>query len=101
MVVLTPRAAKYVLMMVEHLSKWIELVALFQNFAKLAATSFLDRVFTQFGALAKVLTDQGREFFNVFEELCTKALIDHHTSSRNHRRWMAWLNKLFRQPSVA
>ena len=31
-----------------------------------------------------MLTDQGREFLGAFEDLCTKALIDHCTTSRNH-----------------
>jgi transposase-like protein len=70
--------------MVEHFSKWIELVALPQNSVELAAAAFLDRVLAHFGAPAEVLTDQGREFLGVFEELCTKALIDHRTTSRDH-----------------
>ena len=82
--VVTPRGAKYVLVMVEHFSKWIELVALPQNSAELAAAAFLDRVLARFGAPAEVLTDQGREFLGAFEELCTKALIDHRTTSRDH-----------------
>jgi transposase-like protein len=82
--VVTPRGAKYVLVMVEHFSKWIEFVALPQNFAKLAAAAFLNRVLACFGAPAKVLTDQGREFLGAFEELCIKALIDHRTTSRDH-----------------
>ena len=82
--VVTTRGAKYVLVMVEHFSKWIELVALPQNSAELAAAAFLDRVLARFGAPAEVLTDQGREFLGAFEELCTKALIDHRTTSRDH-----------------
>ena len=31
-----------------------------------------------------MLTDQGREFLGAFEALCTKALIDHRTTSRDH-----------------
>ena len=82
--VVTPRGVKYVLEMVEHFSTWIEFVVLSQNFAKLVAASFLDRKLARFGALAKVLTDQRREFLGAFEELCTKALIDHRTTSRDH-----------------
>ena len=70
--------------MVEHFSKWIELVALPQNSSELATAAFLDRVLARFGALAEVLTDQGREFLGAFEELCMKALIDHRTTSRDH-----------------
>jgi transposase-like protein len=73
-----------VLVIVEHFSKWIELVALPQNSANLAAAAFLDRVLARFGAPAEVLTDQRREFLGAFEELCTKALIDHRTTSRDH-----------------
>jgi hypothetical protein len=63
--------------MVFHLSKWIELVALPQNSSELAIAAFLDCVLARFGAPFEVLTDQGREFLRSFEELCTKALIDH------------------------
>ena len=58
----TSRGAKYVLVIVEHFSKWIELVALPQNSSELAAIAFLDRVLARFGAPAEVLTDQGGNF---------------------------------------
>ena len=64
--VVTPYRTKYVLVMVEYFSKWIELVVLSQNFAELAAAAFLDRVLARFGAPAEVLTDQGREFLGDF-----------------------------------
>jgi len=38
----------------------------------------------RFGVHAEVLIDQGRKFFGSFEELCTKTLIDHRTTSRDH-----------------
>ena len=82
--VVTSCGTKFVLVMVEHFSKWIELVALFQNSAELAPVASLDRVLARFGASAEVLTDQGRESLGAFEELCTKALIDHRTTSREH-----------------
>ena len=69
------------LVMEKHFSKWIELVALPQNSAELAAATFLDSVLARFEAPTKILTDQGREFFSVFEKLSTKALIDHRTTS--------------------
>ena len=82
--VVTPRRAKYVLVIGEHFSKWIELVVLPQNSIELAAATFLDCMLARFGAPAKVLTDQGRKFLSALEELCTEALIDHHTTSRDH-----------------
>ena len=83
--VVTPRGAKYVLVMVEYFSKWIKLVALPQNSAKLAATTFLDYVLARFRASVEVLTDQGREFLGAFEELCTKIFVDHRTTSWDHQ----------------
>ena len=70
--------------MVEHFSKWIELVALPQNSSELATAAFLDRVLARFGVPVEVLTDQGREFLGAFEELYKQALIDHRTTSRDH-----------------
>ena len=70
--------------MVEHLGNWIKLVALSQNSVEFAATTFLDHVLAHFGVLAEVLMDQGGEFLGDFKELYTKALIDHHITSRDH-----------------
>jgi hypothetical protein len=80
----TPRHNKYVLVMIEYFSKWIELVALPDKFSEGAAYSFLDRVLSHFGAPAKVLTDQGREFLGEFQTLYEQAMIDHRTTSRDH-----------------
>jgi len=55
--VVTSGEAKFVLVMVEHFSKWIEFVALPQNSSELAAMAFLDRVLAHFGAPIKVLMD--------------------------------------------
>ena len=65
----TSRGAKYILVMVEHFSEWIELVVLPQNSSELAAATFLDRVLARFGAPAEVLTNQRKEFLSAFEEL--------------------------------
>ena len=51
LLVVIPRGAKYVLVMVEHFSKWIELVALPPNSAELAATTFLDHVLARFWSI--------------------------------------------------
>jgi hypothetical protein len=70
--------------MIEHFSKWIELVALPDKFSEEATYSFLDRVLSRFGAPAEVLMDQGREFLGEFQTLCEQAMIDHRTTSRDH-----------------
>jgi hypothetical protein len=53
------RHNRYVLVMVEHFSKWIELVPSFDKSREGIAYAFLDRVLCRFGAPAEVLTDQG------------------------------------------
>ena len=58
--------------------------------------AFFDRVLARFGAPAEVLTDQGREFLGSFEALCTRVLIDHCTTSRDHLRQTVWLSGLFK-----
>ena len=50
----------------------------------MATIAFFDRVLARFGAPAEALMDQGREFLGSFEALCTKALIGHRTTSRDH-----------------
>ncbi len=59
---LTVRHNKYVLVMVEHFSKWIELVPSPDKSSEGVAYAFLDRVLSHFGAPAEVLTDQGTKF---------------------------------------
>jgi hypothetical protein len=68
---------RYVLVMVEHFSKWIELVPSPNKSNEGVAYVFLDRVLSHFGAPVEVLTDQGTEFQGEFQVLCDKALIDH------------------------
>jgi hypothetical protein len=67
---------RYVLVMVEHFSKWIELVPFPDKSSKEVAYAILDRMFSHFGAPAKVLTDQSMEFQGEFQVLCDKALIN-------------------------
>ena len=72
---------KYVLLMMEYFSVWIELIALPHNSTKLIDATFIDCGLACFGAHANVLTDQGRNFFGAFEQLYTKTLIDLYTTS--------------------
>jgi len=52
----TSHGTKHVLVMVEHFSKWIELVALLQNSSKLVVIAFFYYVLVYFGTLNEVLT---------------------------------------------
>jgi hemoglobin-like flavoprotein len=70
--------------MIEHFSKWLELVPLLDCNNEGIAYAFFDKMFGKFGALAEVLINQGMEFQGDFQDLCEKALIDHRTTSRDH-----------------
>jgi hypothetical protein len=45
--------------MIEHFSKWLELVPLLDRSSEGTAYAFIDKMFNRFGALAKVIIDQG------------------------------------------
>ncbi len=68
---------RYVLVMVEHFSKWIELVPSPDKSNKRITYTFLDKVLSRFSAPVEVLTNQGTKFQVEFQVLCDKALIDH------------------------
>jgi len=70
--------------MIEHFSKWLELVLLLNCNSERATYAFLNRIFSRFGVLIEVLINQGINFYGEFQYLCEKALTDHHTISRNH-----------------
>ncbi len=60
------RHNRYVLVMVEHFSKWIELVPSLDKSTEGVAYAFFDRVFIHFGAPTEVLTNQGTKFQGEF-----------------------------------
>jgi hypothetical protein len=72
--------------MIEHFSKWLELVSLLDHICsnERAAYAFLNRAFSRFEALAKVLTNQGMKSCGEFQKLCEKTLINRCTTSQDH-----------------
>lgn len=83
MPVISTDGNRYVVVMIEHFSKWVELVPIPEKTAANTAEA-LKRVLTMFGAPAEVLTDQGDEFRGEFDELLQRMMIDHRRTSRNH-----------------
>ena len=77
---------RYVLVMVEHVSKWVEAVAIPAKTSALLAHHFMHLVLSRFGACAEVLTDQGREFQGVFHQLLLSCKIRHRSTSAYHPR---------------
>jgi len=72
------------MIMIEHFSKWVELVALSDKSSHSTSQTFLRQVLSRFGACVECLTDQGSEFKGVFRDVLDHALIDHRRTSRDH-----------------
>ncbi len=78
------RGNVYVMIMIEHFSKWVKLVALLDKSSHNTNQTFLQQVLSRFGASAKCLTDQGLEFRGEFQDLFDHGLIDHRRTSKDH-----------------
>jgi len=72
------------MIMIEHFSKWVELVALANKSSHNISQVFLQQVLGRFGAHAECLINQGLEFRGEFQYLLDHALIDHCRTSRDH-----------------
>jgi hypothetical protein len=72
------------MIMIEHFSKWVELVALLDKSSHNTSHAFLQQVLSRFMVCAECLTDQGLEFRGEFQYLLDHALIDHCRTSRDH-----------------
>jgi hypothetical protein len=53
--------------MIEHFSKWLELVILSNYINEGVAYAFLNKAFSRFGALADVFINQGTKFCAEFQ----------------------------------
>jgi hypothetical protein len=74
---------RYVVVMIEHFSKWIQLVPIPEKTSQHTAAA-LRGVLCR--APAEVLTNQGEEFQGEFAELLAKLLIDHRLTSKDHQQ---------------
>ena len=61
----------YVLVMIEHFTKWVELVALPNKTAALTTRAVLEGMLARFGAPAKILTNQRAELRGEFHAFDT------------------------------
>jgi len=70
--------------MIDHFSKWVEVVAVLDMSSHSTSQTFLQQVLSRFGACAKCLTNQGSEFTGDFQDLLDHALINHQRTLRDH-----------------
>ena len=77
----TPRGNQWILVCIEHFSKWVELIPLPSESSANAARGFLE-VLSRYGAPGEVVTDRGGEFQAEFDVSLTKHEITHRLASR-------------------
>ena len=80
----TVRGHKYLLVCIEHFSKWVEVIPLRSKKPSEVRDAFIQAVLTRFGAPAEVLTDRGGEFEAEFAKMLMDSYIDHRTTSADH-----------------
>jgi len=73
----TSKGNVYIMIMIEHFSKWVKLVALSDKLSHNTNHAFLQQVLNRFRACAECRTDQGEKFKGEFQDLLDHALIDH------------------------
>ncbi|CAI7885100.1 unnamed protein product [Closterium sp. NIES-53] len=75
---------QYIVLMVEHVSKWLEVRAIPSKSSRHVAAAFKEQVISRFGACAEVLTDHGTKFQGEFKKLLEETGITHRRTSRYH-----------------
>ena len=72
------RKKKYILVCTDYVTKWVEAKDLFQARKKYVVEFIYEEIFTQFGVLRGIVTDQGPQFTSkLMKELTTKYGIEH------------------------
>lgn len=81
---ISERGNKYVLVCIEHMTKWVELIALPDKTSANVARAFLEHILSRYGVPGVVLTDQGTEFQGEFQTLLNHQKITHRVASKEN-----------------
>nr|GEY73399.1 reverse transcriptase domain-containing protein [Tanacetum cinerariifolium] len=91
---LNSKGNKYILVVVDYLSKWIEAKALPTNDARVVV-KFLKSLFSRFGTLEAIISDRGTHFCNdQFAKVMSKYGVTHHLSTAYHPQTSGQTDKL-------
>jgi IS30 family transposase len=75
---ITKSGKRYIVMAVDHFTKWVEIRALESNDAQSIASFFYEDVICRHGVPEILTTDQGTEFINEFMAILTRSYHIHH-----------------------
>lgn len=76
---------KYILVVVDYVSKWIEAVAFPTNDARVVIKLFKNQIFPRFSMLRLVISDGGSHFiYKIFERLLLKYGVRHRVETPYH-----------------
>lgn len=82
---LTPRGNRYILVVTDYFSKWVEVFPITDQSAVTTATVLLNKVFSKFGCPINLHSDQGRnDESSIIAELCELLQIRKTRSSPKH-----------------
>ncbi len=73
-----------VMVIIEHITKMIDITPIPDKSASTTAQVFLEKVLCRYGSCAEVITYGGMEFAGDFDDLSQKNLIDHRKTAPNH-----------------
>ncbi|XP_050896392.1 uncharacterized protein LOC127103157 [Lathyrus oleraceus] len=75
----------YILVAVDYVSKWVEAVALPTNDSKVVVTFLKNNIFSRFGVLRALISDEGTHFLNkLMENLLKKYNVKHKIATPYH-----------------
>jgi hypothetical protein len=75
----------YILVVVDYVSKWVEVIACKTNDHRFVAQFLKDTIFARFGTPQAIISDGGKHFCNqIFEQLMKKYFITHKVATSYH-----------------
>lgn len=78
---------KYILIVVDKVSKWIEVIVSPTNDARVVIKMFKNNIFPRFGVPRLLISDRGSNFiFKIFEKLLHKYGVQHRIATPYHPR---------------
>ncbi len=80
----TPRGNRYIMVCMEHFSKYAVFVPIPNKEAATTAYAFLHHILGRWGSCAEVCSDGGSEWKGAFGQLLSDCFIDHRQTSPNH-----------------